>query len=392
MHRLEVAMQLFQFRRLAPFAFSLAALGGAHVTSPSAAHAAGSGTLPVDCTAWDSKDVKCSGDVGTVGSGPKFTGGLTTSVNHGFISGNELIVAVELQGSDDEYGGIFSIDLTSGKRTLRSGKLKDPVEGDQTKGAGKSLNMVKDVALAPNGSWIALANTGLVSSRTIFSIDPATGNRKVIFDDALVPCAGASGKVAFDPSSGLTVGSDNAIYLVLNNMPQSSGKGIAKLTLDGKCSVVTLSGGPKNIGTGPDVIGSFLYNVTFKGDSLYLLQFNTHPSVLSIDPKTGNRKMVSVSPDKGTGPDARGDSMAVAADGTIWTYHGYRSGSTDLVSIDPTTGNRTAYTPKRGPVGRIQGADRGIWVHPNGKNILLQYGNAILIFDPATGNSNTLSH
>lgn len=361
---------------------------------PNAASAAPNGLSLVDCTQRSNeKDPKCNAsEAGTVGSGPKFSGGLTTAVNHGFVSGNELIVAVELTGADDDYGGIFSIDLSTGKRTLRSGKLKDPVEGDQSKGTGKSLNMVRDVAPGPNGTWIALAAKGTTSNRTLLSIDPSTGNRKVVFDDAKATCTGASVPVSFDPISGVTVGPDGSIFAVLNNMPQSSGKGIAKISPDGKCSVVTLSGGGTSKGTGPDMIGSFLYNVTFRKDALYILQYNTHPSILSIDPKTGNRKMISVSPDKGTGPDMGGDSMAIAPDGTFWTYNGFRSGVTGLVSVDPATGNRTRHEPKGGPARRIQGPDRGIWVHPDGKHVLLQYGNAILVYDPATGNSNTLSY
>jgi hypothetical protein len=348
----------------------------------------------VDCTVRaNENDVKCSSSkAGTVGSGPKFTGGLTTAVNHGFVSGNQLIIAVEFTASDDDLGGIFGIDLTTGKRTLLSGKIKDPVEGDVVKGTGKSLNMVRDVALAPNGSWVAYATQSNTSNRVLLSIDPATGNRKTFFDEGASACAGSAAKVMFDPTAGITVGPDGATYAVLNNFPQSSGKGLAKITPDGKCSVVTLSASAaSNKGTGPDVIGSFLYNPTFRSDAVYLLQFNTHPSVLSIDPKTGNRKMVS-SADKGTGPDAAGDSLAVAPDGTIWTYNGYRSGVYGLVSIDPVTGNRTRSEPKGGPAKRAQGNDRGIWVHPDGKHLLLQYGNAILLYEPATGNSNTLSY
>jgi hypothetical protein len=348
----------------------------------------------IDCTARaNENDVKCSSSkAGTVGSGPKFAGGMTTAVNHGFVSGNQLIVAVEFTAADDDLGGIFGIDLTTGKRTLLSGKIKDPVEGDVVKGTGKSLNMVRDVAPAPNGSWVAYATQNNSANRVLMTIDPATGNRKTFFDEGLSTCTGSVAKVMFDPTAGITVGADGATYAVLNNFPQSSGKGIARITPDGKCSVVTLSASPaSNKGTGPDVIGSFLYNPTYRADSIFLLQYNTHPSVIAVDAKTGNRRIVS-SADKGTGPDAAGDSLAVAPDGTIWTYNAYRSGVYGLVSIDPATGNRTRSEPKGGPAKRAQGADRGIYVHPDGKHLLLQYGNAILLYEPATGNSNTLSY
>lgn len=355
----------------------------------------------VDCRAREhEKNVRCvPPQAGTVGSGPKFSGGLTTQVNDGFVSGNQLIVAVELGGTDDEYGGIFGIDLTTGARTLLSGKLNDPVNGELSKGngpPGKSLNQIRDVTPGPNNTWLAMTAKNLQANRTIFSINPVTGDRTVLFDSANTPCTGigGGGTVMFDYSSGLTAGPDGAIYVALNHMPQLSGKGIAKI-VGGKCSVVTLSGASNtsnNRGGGPNVIGSFLYNITYRNNALYLLQFNTHPSIVSIDPTTGNRTMVSVAPDKGTGPELATDSMAFAPDGTIWTYNASRNGLYGLVSVDPASGNRTRSEPKGGPARWARGADRGIWVHPDGKHLLLQYGNAIIIYDPATGNSNTLSY
>lgn len=367
----------------------------------------GGGATPVtmvDCTTRpnDDKDPKCvSAVAGTVGTGPKFTGGLTTQVGHGFISGNQLIVAVELTGADDEYGGIFGVDLTTGDRTLLSGKLNDPVNGEVSKGTGPaetSLNGVRDVAQGPNNTWIAFAAKNVAAERVLFSIDPATGNRKVIFKGTSTACTGIANNatVAFDNVSGLAVGPDGASYLALNNIPQGSGKGIAKVTPDGKCSVVTLSAATvaaNNKGSGPTMIGSFLYNVTYQNDALYLLQFNTHPSILSINPVTGNRTMISVSPDKGTGPDLATDSMAVSPDGqTIWTYNAVRNGKYGLVSADVATGNRTPSEPKGGPAKKAQAPDRGIWVHPDGAHLLLQYANSIILYEPATGNSNTLSY
>ena len=154
---------------------SLIALGTSVVSIPAAAAPPGA---MVDCTVRaNENDVKCSSSTaGTVGSGPRFRGGLTTQVNRGFVSGNQPIIAVEFTASDDGLGGIFGVDLTTGKRTLLSGKIKDPVDGDVVKGTGKSLNMVRDVAPAPNGSWVAYPTQSNTSNRVLVSIDPATGN------------------------------------------------------------------------------------------------------------------------------------------------------------------------------------------------------------------------
>jgi hypothetical protein len=349
----------------------------------------------VDCTTRaNEKDVKCQGEPGTAGSGPKFKGGLTTEINHGFVRGNELVVAVELTGADDEYGGVFSVDLSNGNRKLISGKYNDPLEGEVTRGSGKTLNMVKDVAPGPNGTLIAFAAKNLGANRLIVSINPATGDRSVLFDQAKTSCAGISDReVMFDPGSGVAVGPDGAVYAVLNNMPQGSGKGIARIA-GGKCAVVTLSGADNaatNKGGGPTMIGSFLYNLTFRDNALYVLQYNTHPSIMKIDPATGNRSIVS-SADRGTGRDLAENSFAFAADGTIWTYQGYKSGFSGLVAVDPSTGNRTVSDPKGGPIKRTQGPDRGLWAHPDGKRLIVQYAKGLYLYDPATGNSNTLSY
>jgi len=247
------------------------------------------------------------------------------------------------------------------------------------------LNQVRDVQPGPNGTYIALAAESNKANRVIVSIDPATGNRKTLFDGGMTECGTV--KAMFDHMSGLAVAPDGAMYLALNNMPQSSGKGIARLTPDGKCSVVTLSGASvaaNNKGSGPDMIGTFLYNVTYRNNLLYVLQFNTHSSILQIDPKTGNRTMITVNPDKGTGPDVGTDSMAISPAGTFWTYHAYRNGVYGLVDVDPATGNRTKHEPKGGPAKRAQGPDRGIYVHPDGKRVLFQYANSIIVYDPST--------
>jgi hypothetical protein len=364
-------------------------------TAPAAAAPTSAGGM-VDCTVRaNDKDAKCAGEQGTAGSGPKFKGGLTTEINHGFVRGSELIVAVELTGADDDYGGIFSVDLTTGNRKLISGKYNDPVDGEVARGSGKvSLNAVRDVAPGPNGTLIAFAVKNLQATRSILSINPATGDRTVLWDQREGSCAGIPNRdVLFDPGSGIAVGPDGAVYAVLNNNPQGTGKGIAKIT-GGKCSVITLSGAEttaNNKGGGPTMIGSFLYNLTFRNDGLYILQYNTHPSIMKIDPATGNRSIVS-SADKGTGHDLAENSMAFAPDGTIWTYQAYKSGFSGLVAVDPSTGNRTVSEPKGGPVKRTQGSDHGLWVHPDGKRLIVQYAKGLFLYDPATGNSNALSY
>jgi len=346
----------------------------------------------LDCTNRDNQSKpKCgTSDAGTIGTGPKFTGGFS-AVNNGFVSGNQLVIAVDLKAEGDKYGGVFGVDLTTGNRKLLSGIMDDPVEGEVTKGSGPNLDTIVTVQPGPGGKWFAYTAQGSSGKRAVLSIDPKTGDRTALFEGNQVKCVGIEKAVTFD--SKMAVGPDGSFYFMLNGNPMGTGKGVAKVQ-NGKCTVLSLSLGAEgsNKGTGPTMIGTDLNDIEIRDNALYVLQWNTHHSIIKVDLATGNRTLVS-SADKGTGRDMQGNSMAFMPDGKIWTYAAYANGFSGLVAVDPGTGNRTVSEPQgRGPIARTQGADHGLWAHPDGKHLIAQYGKHLVIYDPATGNSNELSY
>src|SRR5438552_14783664 len=103
--------------------------------APAAAPPSGA-TLAVDCAKAE-KDPRCGrvswAKGGTIGAGPAVNGGQGfPSIGDGFIDGNRLVAAVELGGQFDDNGAIMSFDLTSGDRTILSGKMEDLAKGPVT--------------------------------------------------------------------------------------------------------------------------------------------------------------------------------------------------------------------------------------------------------------------
>src|SRR5262249_39446872 len=107
-------------------------------------------------------------------------------IRGGFVSGTTLILAVEYGAQDDDLGGVVSVDLTTGNRTLVSGKRSD------TEGRGDGspkLNNVQipdlggiwDVEPLPGGHYLAIVSKGVSGRRTLVEIDPATGNRTLVW-------------------------------------------------------------------------------------------------------------------------------------------------------------------------------------------------------------------
>ena len=144
----------------------------------------------IDCDA-NASDPKCqppsSSNRGSVGSGPIFsTGGLSDDIRGGFVNGDALVLAVEYGAQDDDLGGIVSVDLGSGKRTLVSGKRSDTeVRGDGTPKLNgveiPDLGGVWDVKPLPGGHYLAIVSKGISQRKLLVEVDPATGNRTLVW-------------------------------------------------------------------------------------------------------------------------------------------------------------------------------------------------------------------
>jgi hypothetical protein len=110
-----------------------------------------------------------------------------------------------------------------------------------------------------------------------------------------------------------------------------------------------------------------------------------------IDVFTGQAALVS-------GPEALEPTesiplgrAAVAVDATrAWTV----GGESDflLTEVDRATGARKSHPNQAGPIQAKPLTAQNVWVHPTYAALLLELDGAIIVYDPATGISNTLSY
>jgi hypothetical protein len=335
---------------------------------------------------------------GALGTGPKI--GCSSGfpeIRFGFVdtASNRLVVAVEMGVQADGNGMILGVDLASGNRTMLSGQYQDPATGTTTKGTGPDLDDVWDVKGAPDGSWVAIVYRSSTLNRQIVRIDPATGNRTSLLNAGSVACTGASNSITPDYSGGLAVGDDGSLYLPLDGNPQGSGYGIAKFSGSPLiCSVTSLTGATNagdNKGSGPANV-AVLRGLQFQTGKVWAIADQT-ASLFSVDVATGNRLRVSSSDSSttvGTGGTLGVVDLAIGHS-VDWTIGQYAGGMFQLASVDPSTGNRTAYMGSRGPVVSAQASNPGVWVYPGSSLLVLTLDNAFILYEPSNDNSNTFS-
>jgi hypothetical protein len=63
-----------------------------------------------------------------------------------------------------------------------------------------------------------------------------------------------------------------------------------------------------------------------------------------------------------------------------------------LTEIDPITGDRVGHASTSGALFDQTSSSPQIWVHPSQPLLILEVEAGILLFDPATDNSNVLSY
>lgn len=346
--------------------------------------------LPVDCVA-SAKDPRC-GRVswvagGSIGSGPAVRGGPGfPSIGDGFVDGNRLVAAVELGAQSDDNGAIMSFDLTTGDRTIVSGKTEDPAKGPVTVGTGPDLGFVRGVAQS-GSTWLALVSKGSTDPVSIIRIDPKTGNRTLEAKiDKPPTCAGSTAKLQIDPTSGIAASPDGTAYVAAGNMSRA----VTILAFKGgSCSVVTMSGagGFESKGSGPTIESQDHYrSLRYEGGKIWALHGITN-SLMTIDVATGNRARVSSGESStrvGAGDAKLGYTTLALAGARVWTV-GAWAGTRDFILTDAlvSNGQRTSHDAPNGPASR-DGAT-GVFVHPTKPLLVLVVDNAVVLYDPATG-------
>lgn len=374
-------------------------------------------SLPSDCRCLDNRAPSSGIDAckrpydtakagTTIGAGPSFALYENAHLSGGFIdtAKNTLVASVYWDGSSTPKGLVVSYDLKTWARTFVSGEWRDGAP--KSTGSGPAFTHLKDIKPGKDGKWYALSYKP--QRAQIFSVDPANGNRTVVWtggDAKFGQCATGDKKVPSPELSavqytheGFAVDADGSFLLAYANT-QRDGHGIVRISADGtKCAFVTASGArPDGMtrGTGDEMRG-FVQGFTLLNGAIYA-HTTQEKKLWSIDPATGNRTVIVDKPigERFTAWDAKRS--------VLWS--GGFMNSTTLGALDLTTKKFTnvfADCGAKGPawfplcaegVLRINSLNYGpILVHPTTGNLFIGHDSVGLVeFEPETGNSITRS-
>ncbi|MEC9442929.1 MAG: hypothetical protein VYE40_17685 [Myxococcota bacterium] len=345
------------------------------------------------------------------GSGPSMAGVFNTQYNGGFIDqeARKLIVANSWNGSDDTKGVIFSIDLDNGDREVISGQYPTDA-GVQEVGDGPSFTYAIDVKPGPDGAYYVFTDSQQTADATIYRVDPATGNRTIIWDapdstttweeardSPFGQCIDGYGTGVVQYSQlGFAIDEQGRYYIGYANV-QRDGRGIVRISADGsECEYITATGNRQDgmtKGSGGD-LGGFVQGFTFHDGKLWA--FTTQPKKLwSIDVETGNRteEMEALS------AGALGERWIIWDEGRqiMWTVG--LLGTITIVGVDLE--EKKAYHAKTdcgqvdwlpmclgGPGSIINQNLGGAWLDESTGNLFfVQKGDGIIEYEVDTGNS-----
>ncbi|MBZ9751599.1 hypothetical protein K7W42_12055 [Deinococcus sp. HMF7604] len=213
------------------------------------------------------------------------------------------------------------------------------------------------------------------------------------------------------PMPYIAVDGDGSVYLLGNNAPIAAGFALFKLDAknDYRCTSVSRfdvngdnvqgSGIPWTsslAGTGPQ-FGDFAVN----GTTLYASGGpNPNYIVVSVDLKTGERRLISGQTDqggaqvfkKGQGAAHIGSALAYSGGALYTTQVQVSAVPFALVKIDPATGDRTLIEPAKGtPLSKGRGSSATLYPVPGSTQLLVGFNGALHVMDPATGLNYILS-
>jgi sugar lactone lactonase YvrE len=261
----------------------------------------------------------------------------------------------------------------------------DPTTGNRTVISDASTGNLPHNFWNPRG--IAMAPTGMIlvadmDASALYRVDPTTGQgilqpgETYYFDQYISPQA-----LTVD-SAGYAIVGD--LGVVISVEPRSDGHLGALRTVSG--GVEGREGaGPQ--GTGPGF--AQVTGIAIDDSGNILIADGGSPQVLSIDPATGNRTLVS-SATRGTGTAfLRLQDLTVDSNGSILVLDSMWDA---VFSIDPDTGDRTVISDSSRGTGPLLHYTRGMTLDLSG-NILVtdSVHDAVILIDPVSGNRTIVS-
>jgi sugar lactone lactonase YvrE len=264
-----------------------------------------------------------------VGTGPSLG-----SARHLVMSGDGMTLYV----MDTDERAVMSIDVATGDRAVVSDNANSQ-DGGAEVGTGPGLTNVNAMTWDPMGTGRLLAAE--IQTDRLLAIDLATGDRTVVSDNTM---AGPS----FSVTRALAVGSDGTIYAYEQNLDSM----YAVNPDDGSRTVISddadSSNGGAEVGTGISLSG--LRSIVFDPGTGLLYGSNTDINgVLSIDPASGNRAVLSdPEPDAGApvgeGPNLFYPFAMSLGDGELIVDDSHQE---VLTTVDLTTGDRAELLSSR---------------------------------------------
>ena len=405
-------------------------------TSPSTdgggdAMASGACAAPalLDCSqAANQADARClprpsQETAGTVGAGFSPAAVDTTiGLGSGFIDAAGCrLISVLRNFQVAEHGVLLATNLATGARSVVSGTYDDAASGPTTVGTGAmadggappDLDGIEDVQPEPDGKWMAYIAKSSADPQMrlqLVEIDPATGNRRLVWEvqeqtteNNELPCMNGTSAVKLQPNAtSLAVGASGEVYLPVND-PTGAGRGLIKLQ-NGQCSVVSMTGGDGTITAGSGVSNDQgdLLSARFQNGKVYVIN-DLDTSLLSIDVATGARARLSSSDAQNPLPASQGTmvplgSHSLAFDGVTILTAGSPSSYFNVASVDPATGTRTGYQVtatagggNTGPVSLAQEAAPYVYPFPGATLLLVTLETGVVLYNPDTMASNLLS-
>jgi len=274
-------------------------------------------------------------------------------------------VTVEAGGTllvvDEGLQALVRVDPVTGNRTIIS---------DDATGTGTGFVSPFAIALESDGSPV-IADLGLGA---VFRVDLTTGNRTIVSskDTGVGPEFGSPTGITVESDGSLVV-LDAALQAVLRVDPVTGNRAV-------------VSG--FNTGTGPSFATPF--GISIEADGKLVVADNGLQGVVRVDPLTGDRTIVSDA-STGTGMNFGGNLAGIAVEGTgnlVITDVGQET----IIRADPATGNRTVVSNSGTGGGTEFIQPRAIALESDGKLIIGDAGlKAILRVDPVTGYRTVLS-
>ena len=337
-----------------------------------------------------------------IGEGVSFALYNNAHVSGGFIDERtgRLVASIYWSGASTPKGLIVSYDLKTWSRTFVSGEWAD-ANGAKSIGSGPQFTHVKDVRAGKDGAWYAL--TYAPGKPEIVRVDPATGARSKVWaggDAAFGQCASGTPQ-AVQPEArtvqvtheGFAV-EDSGSFLLGYANPQRDGRGIVRISADGKqCTYLSATGtraDKMTRGSGAEMRG-FVQGFTLHDGKVWAFT-SAEKKLWTIDPVNGDRTVVS---DKPLGErwalwDGKRQVMWTAGFQNSVTLGAFDPKSSKFMNVFQDCAKGVSWFPlcAEGPI-RINSLNYGpIWLNPKTGNLLLGHDSVgIVEFEPETGNS-----